>query len=1057
VSGFMSSENENPAGSKFRLGRRGMSMTVAVVVMVVVIVVVGGAGYAALASISGSGTKTITTCAPPTSPICQSASGLYDVVLTVPYTAGFGQALTTLAQSQSVPGTVGVSGGEAVNQYAIYWGDGANYSGTAPTANHIYTTMGWYIISAQALVGTTWHQGPKSLFPIDVTQNVLAASSGFYPTVVATFSNGSSAATQFGWLSGSGSVSVSLTYTANSTANGYTDVAPTLSVPAGSTQSGLVSKPTSVSATYAFTTPGLYYINMVGKINGPASAILYQNYTWTVYVAPAGISPGCASCSAGGSSSMKSPHMGEATFQVNAAGGATSEDPSVSYDTVSAEALWNVYQTLVAYNGSSTTSWVPEASLCVPGPGCAAMFGGNTLIQNNASNGEQEFFTFPIDPNAHFYDPSTKVSWSVYPSDVMFSLSRSCGFANLPSVGSEPGWIQCQSLLNPGSGTWDGGIHGAYNNTPGNVLGSMIVNDTKYCPSNVMAKSNGCITFNVWGLGITWPFFMELVSDPMGSAVEPCGWFTFSSAGVPGFAGTGAPKGDGPCYLPDGGTTTNNSAWTTYLAGLNTNSGMISWDTFEELAFGAPAIQPGVQWSLVGSGPYYATSFDRASGYSLAQNPAYLAPTGCAGKPGCEPTPGATNYINKVVVEYNPSTTIGVEQYKSGLTDLASIQPSDTPQVLSLIASNKIGAFTLPTLIIGFLPFAIEFNPAAAKTLDPNVLNIPGDFFSYVGLREFLVNAYPYTTTENTIWTTDGIQYGFNFGGAIPVNMGNYYPTNISWPVGDPVSSASTVGSAGWWWAQITNSASPYYDKELAGSSAICSTSSPCQFAVIGEKGQTAVDQIIQDYMPFISSLSGGELEPNTFDVTFTQLVIYSLSALPGQGALPFYNLAWAPDYPDPTDYMTPLYYPNATYTGGDAVEEGLLNYVCTSNSALSGTPPTTLKSEAALFFWAHQTGVPNACQGNAYSGMEWGMTYAAGLPSGPERVLIYNVVEHIANMLALYVYYDQSNSVITYASWLAPASLNTNPTIGAAGDNTWYTLNGNGVICTSATASTYC
>jgi hypothetical protein len=453
-----------------------------------------------------------------------------------------------------------------------------------------------------------------------------------------------------------------------------------------------------------------------------------------------------------------------------------------------------------------------------------------------------------------------------------------------------------------------------------------------------------------------------------------------------------------------------------------------------------PGIQTGVQWNMVGSGPYYLTNqpFEKTVGYTLAQNPAYAAPTGCKGQVNCEPLPGTANYVASVNVIYQSTDTIGIEQYKAGQTDFASILSGETPQLLSLIQQGDIGAFTVPTLSVFFLPLAMEFSPSAAKTLDPNTLTIPGDFFNYVGLRQFLVNAFPYTTVENTIFTTDGIQYGFNYGGAIPQYMGNYYPTNISWPSTDPVASTTTVGSAGYWWAQATDPTSPYYDPELTS----CTTSSPCQFPIIGQKGAVAVDQMIQDYLPYISQISGGRLAPNTFDVTFSQLVTYSLSALPGQSALPFFNLGWAPDYPDPTDYAAPLYYPNATYTSGDAVQEGLSLFTCTGTS-LQG--PAASASSAGLLYWSTHP-IPQGCQGNAYGAMEWGMNTAAGMAVGPARVLMYNMVEHIANGLALYVYYDQSNLVVSYAEWVNPTTININPCIGGGGDNTWFLVNGHGM-----------
>ncbi len=361
-------------------------MTMAIVVMVVVIVVVGGAGFAALNATSNSGTKTINTCSPPNSPVCLSTSGLTDVVLSVPYGAGFGQAVASTTQGQSIPATVAVSGGEAVTTYAIYWGDGSNYSGANPTSNHIYSTMGWYVISAQALVGSTWHTGPKYLYPIEVGPDYQTSSSGFYPVVQTTFTNGSTASTQFGWLSGSGSVSVSAQYTSNSTATGYTDKAPTLTSNGG-VQSGLVSTPTSVAASYAFSTAGLYYITMVGAITAPTGTI-YQNYTWTVYVSPTGVAPGCGACSTR-SASATSPHPGEIIYQEVAPGGATTMDPSVAYDTVSAEPLYNIYQTLIMYNASSTSSFVPQLSLCVPGPGCQAAYGNSLIVDNTTTNTPQ--------------------------------------------------------------------------------------------------------------------------------------------------------------------------------------------------------------------------------------------------------------------------------------------------------------------------------------------------------------------------------------------------------------------------------------------------------------------------------------------------------------------------------------------------------------------------------------------------------------------------------------------------------------------------------------------
>ena len=728
-----------------------------------------------------------------------------------------------------------------------------------------------------------------------------------------------------------------------------------------------------------------------------------------------------------------SPYPGNITYYYSAtAGGATSVDPSVAYDSVSEEPILNVYQTLVAYAGNDTSSFVPQLSQCVPGPGCAAMYGGETLIVDSAATGSPQYFTFPIDPAARYYDPSTGANWSVYPSDVAFTFARTCGFANLPGFGSQPGWIQCQALLPNGSSPWDNGIHYLFNNTPQKVLSAVLINDSAYCPAAALAE-NGCVTFDAAGGGTFWPFFLQLVADPLGASIEPCGWFSYEGAGVPGFAGTNASLGDGPCLLPGGAHATTDSAFQSWLA----STPATYWDAFEQLALNTPGIQPHVQWSMVGSGPYYLVNsggqhpFAQSVGYTLEQNPAYHQPTGCAGQPTCEPPPGPSHYMARINVLYEQNDTVGINQYAAGQADFATIQPAESPRMLQMIQQGKIGMLTVPNLSIHLMAFALTFNPSAAKTLDPNPLTVPGDFFNYVGLRQFLVNAFPYTTVENTIFTTDGIQYGFNYGGAIPQYMGNYYPTNISWPSGDPVSNASVTGSAAWWWAQATNPGSPYYDPELAA----CTTSSPCQFPFMGQQGAVTVDQLIQDYLPYIDQISGGRLAPNTFDCNFACLNNPCYVGLLCGNQFPTLSLGWAPDYPDPTDYMAPFYYANATYTSGDGVQPALSAFTCRN------TGPIPSGSAAGLLFWSKVAAIPQACQGNAYGAMEWGMNTAAGMADGPARVLMYNLVEHIANSLALYVYYDQSNEVTTHASWIAASSVNTNPMIGGLGDFLWYNV----------------
>ncbi len=739
-----------------------------------------------------------------------------------------------------------------------------------------------------------------------------------------------------------------------------------------------------------------------------------------------------------------SPHPG--LLQVYEQGPLSSVDPSVAYSTSDVEPIINVYQTLVAYNGSSTTNFVPELSTCVPGSGggiysttgvsCESAYGSSLIVDNVA--GVPQFVTFPIDPAAQFFDPSTGVSWSVYPSDVMFSFARTLGFANLPYLESQPGWIQAQALLPNGNASWDGGIHALYNNTPQNVLGSMLVNNTTYCPTLALDE-NGCLTFDFDGGGISWPFFMDLLANPLGGSVEPCGWYTYEGAGVPGFAGTSASDGDGPCYLPGGATNTSQASFQSYL----TSTSPTAWDSFEELADDSPAVQPNVQFNAVGSGPYFLAAVEPSGGYSLGANPAYSQPTGCAGVGGgCEPAAGA--YIPNVQVFYTTNDTAGLEAYNTGTADMAWATGQNTTVLFQLLDEGKIGLFAGPEFDTTLEGYFFQFANTTTQSATGIPTNIPANFFSYVGMREFLSQAFPYGTFLGPDNTVNGVNLTEGLGGAIPQDLASYYPTNISWPGyntsttawSNPSENPSVPGSAGWWWAEITNPSSPYYDPEAAA----CEVTE-CDFPLVSVVGQTALTDALDNLIVTVGLITSGALNISVYNANAVSDALNYYSESPGTSPYPTGVAGWIADYPDPTDYMAPFYEPDGTYTATPALNETFVqdDYGGTYNGC--GSHAAT--DQANLIYWASQSSstsvVPQDCQGTAYRVMTWGLDAAAGLPNGAERTLYYNLAEHVANALALYLMGFQSNEIYTYASWINGSSINTNPLQGGAGAQTWY------------------
>jgi peptide/nickel transport system substrate-binding protein len=1076
-------QQSTPAPPQRWVGRRGASTGAAAAILIVVIVVVGAGGYFGLNAAAPSGTAGQTTTSSPP-PTCQPANSNYckhinistavnDVVLTVPYQAGFDQNIGSVAQGTLVPASLTVTGGESVNSWSVAWGDGTTNTSTSPLLTHVYNTLGVYAISGTATVGSKVHTGTGYLFPIEVTPSIQTNTAGTYPTLTATLANGTTAAFQEPWVKLGGTFTVNATYTGEPSNTAWLTAATSLIVSGGSASGTLTTTSAAgdtagVAGTFTAANPGVYAITMVGPIKNVLSGVtVYQNYTWGVYVSPTNNAPGCTSCAkAPNNLGEKDPHPGTIDSYEVVPGGATSIDPSVDYESVGYEVIANIYQTLVYYNGSSSASFLPELATCVPGSAACQTAYGSSLIVNNKTTGLPEYWTFVIDKNANFYDPAHHAAWGVYPTDVMTSIARTAAFSIQPFFAANPGWIQTQALLAflGGNPAWDNGLHFVFNNTGANVLSTMLINDSSYCPAAAMTSEHGCITFNAWGGGADWPFFLELVSDPDGGGIQPCGWFGHQVAGVPGF-NTTLPNGDGPCLLPSTGTTaqretTNNSQWASYIASITpqTSTGFKAWDNFEEAGALTPNVFPDVRFNGVGSGPYYLASLTRGVGYVLEANPGYGQP-GCAGAYWCEPAP--SNYATTVNVFWEPTDQVGIQEYIQGQADFAGIQSQDIATLLNLEATGKLGITNAPTISVFFDPINMEVNLKQVNQYYTGAVHLPSDtgagtasdFFSYVALRQFLVNSFPYTQDVQQVLTIDGIQLGFNYGGAIPKFMGNYYPTNVTWPAGQPDTNPNDVGGAAWWWAQATNSASPYYDPLLAQ----CTTSNPCTFPVGGEQGDTPQNSQFPIWSQWLSSLSGGRLAFTEVDLTFSQLVVYTESSTPYTNPVPVYVLGWLPDYPDPTDYTTPMYLPDATYTGPGAVFEALKNDTSTTDAACPaadqvGSSATGFVNGnfASFAFWANLKtggilGIPQDCQGWAYNAMTWATVQAGAMPVGPLRTLYYNMLSHIANDLALYIYQFQEQLVGSNAPWISPNSINTNVVLG--GDGLFYEIQGNGLV----------
>lgn len=1012
--------------------------------MIVVIVIVGAAAYYAVGNSPSKSTSTnsLKTCEPASSKFCsgiQPALQAHDLTLFTPFKAA--QTQNPIPFTAQVPSSDG-----SPSSYTFFFGDGSNTTSAVPTVSHTYATPGNYLVLLEATIGGKVHDNYQSLIAISVTAGYSAASGGANPSVSGSIlSNSTTSTGASGVLSAGQAISLSGAYTGAPTNPLFSLASPSIGVsssPAGTTVavSNSVTGPSGASATFTFGTAGQYVVSYVGSANGIGSFAgqkAYQNYSWSVIVTPS-VLHGMLS----GSGAATSPHPGLFINYFSAPGGASSLDPSIAYDTVSYEPILNTYESLIMYNGSTTgpspSDYVPVLSTCVPGPNsatCQAMYGSTLYDQNTSA------YTFPIDKAAQFYDPNTKAHWGVYPSDVLFSVLRTEGFSTQPGVGAHNGWILAQSLLpGPASASmaanprWDGGIHNSLNNTPAAMFATMLVNSSQYCTSTLMANSNGCITFLATGNDQNWPYFLELITDQLGASVESCGWASSTTtnggqAGIPDWTATESDSGDHPCLLPGGATSTDQPAFTTAINAIAPTA----WDSWETM--GASPTPPGnMIHAIVGSGPYYLANYEIGAAYTAQANP-YYAPNEFCNYQGCMPQAG--HYVQKVEVTWETNIAEGEQAIAAGVADTATIPGTDTALFLQLVQKGQVQALAFPSISIYFFPYTLDFNLAGAQKYTTNPITVPTDWFSYVGMRQFFSLTYPYTTIENTILTKDGIQGGFNYGGAIPQFMANYYPTNVSWPSTDPSiacsgSGANGPGCASWWWTQMTTVGSPYYDPEAAA----CTSAAPCQLPLIGETGAPVLDEQENLWVNSISQYSNGAVKAAATDINFANLVANSLFSAPYQNSMPVYTLGWAPDYPDPTDYVAPLYYPDSTYTYSDTVNEQL---------TLGAFDHSFCSTSAG--FYSSQPAVNNSCQGAAYTAMVNLLFQASVMPAGAARVLAYTMAEHIANLLSLYTYQYQLNQVYGMSSWINVASIDTNVTTGGGNDLSYFSLTGNGLV----------
>jgi len=395
----------------------------------------------------------------------------------------------------------------------------------------------------------------------------------------------------------------------------------------------------------------------------------------------------------------------------------------------------------------------------------------------------------------------------------------------------------------------------------------------------------------------------------------------------------------------------------------------------------------------------------------VTANPGWDGTT-CDWTSGCLP---ATFPVKVVNVVWESSAEEGETALEHGQADIATIPSTDVSSILMpLIRAGDAQVTSALSFTVFFTNFNLNFNQEGAQDLLPSgaKLNAPSNLFQDLAFRQFLIHAYPYETVQDQYNAVDGITTGTMYGGAIPEGMGNYYPSNVSWDLANP--SASGTNTAGWWWNQV--------EVENGAAAAACLSTRPCVFPFLSFLDDPIQDEENAAWSSEISTYSDGAIDMVNVDCGFDNCGCLLLPCY----VPPMSERGWDPDYPDPTDYVNPLYMPDSTYTYGDALSESLGLY-------MNDCPGSYVWAVAA---------VTTSCQGTAYDTMVSLLTKASTDMNLDQRALLYNEAEHIAQQLGIFVPNSgQSLSDWVSESWLDETSLNVNPMIGGAGDSTWYAV----------------
>jgi peptide/nickel transport system substrate-binding protein len=412
-------------------------------------------------------------------------------------TPSFSLAPSTFVAVQGASITFNVYGLESNGVATIYFGDG-HEANTTSTLTYGYQNAGRYLVGAQEFVnGQPVASTFNALQTIQVTAKVDESLAPLISVPALSFDvtkNPSAPVVRVGdqvylyggFLEPPTGTSITITRYDWDFGNEATKT-----IAANSTSFNPAENP----ATTTYSQPGLYPVTLTLVTENSTSMTTYKTSVKQTVAIGSSFQPYAVFSYAG-----IVPNPSVINVAENVGGAPFSFDPQIDYD-FGVEIGANIFSTLLIYNGSSTTQFIPMAVSQVPS------------VANGGISPDYTTYTFQIRTGLRFSNGDPLTAY-----DVWYSMVRDMLFVG-GNTGT-PGWILAQYLI------------------PEASIGVSIMNDASDTPHfsaimNALTYSNSSNTVTFKLVNPTAPqLFFTAIATPYGAGILDANWLQQVGAGI---------------------------------------------------------------------------------------------------------------------------------------------------------------------------------------------------------------------------------------------------------------------------------------------------------------------------------------------------------------------------------------------------------------------------------------------------------------------------------------------------------------------------------------------